>query len=91
MPDPSKSKVVSLQTSTDALYVKDLFLAGRRVWDPGLVEKNFLPWEVEMIQQIPISEGYVEDLIIWPLTHDGDYSVQGPYQMLETNARLLSP
>ena len=34
-PDHSNSKVVSPRTNTDALFVKDLFLEGRRVWDPG--------------------------------------------------------
>ena len=44
-----------------------------------------------MIQWIPVSEGYVEDLLIWPLTSNGNYSVQSAYRMLETNARILSP
>ena len=55
------------------------------------MESIFLPWEAEMIQWIPVSEGYVEDLLIWPLTPDGNYSVRSTYRMLETNARLLSP
>uniref|UniRef100_A0A7N2KNZ5 RNase H type-1 domain-containing protein n=1 Tax=Quercus lobata TaxID=97700 RepID=A0A7N2KNZ5_QUELO len=91
LPDHSNSKVVSPRTNTDALFVKDLFLEDRRVWDPGLVERIFLPWEAELIQQIPVSEEYVEDLLIWSLTRTGDYSVQSPYQMLETNARRLNP
>ena len=41
LPDHSNSKVVSPRTNTDALFVKDLFLEGRRVWDPGLVERIF--------------------------------------------------
>ena len=44
-----------------------------------------------MIQWIPVSEGYVEDLLIWPLTSNGNYSVQSAYRMLETNARILRP
>ena len=52
--------------------MNDLFLAGRRVWDPGLVKRIFfLPWEVELIQRIPVSEEYVEDLLIWLLTPTG--------------------
>ena len=89
--DPSNSRVVSPRNNIDAIYVKELFFADRRIWDPGLVESIFLPWEAEMIQRILVSEGYVEDLLIWPLTPDGNYSVQSAYQMLETNARFLSP
>ena len=89
--DPSNSRVVSPRNNIDAIYVKELFFADRRIWDPGLVESIFLPWEAEMIQRILVSEGYVEDLLIWPLTPDGNYSVQSAYRMLETNARFLSP
>ena len=90
LPDHSNSKVVSPRTNTNTLFVKDLFLEGRRVWDPGLVERIFLPWEAELIQRIPVNEEYVEDLLIWPLTPTGDYSVRSAYQMLETNARRLN-
>ena len=55
------------------------------------MESIFLLWEAKMIQRIPVSEGYAEDLLIWPLNLDGNYSVQSVYRMLETNARLLSP
>ena len=41
LPDHSNSKVVSPRTNTNTLFVKDLFLEGRRVWDPGLVEMIF--------------------------------------------------
>ena len=43
LPDLSNSRVVSPRTNTDILYVKDLFMAGRRAWDPGLVDEVFLP------------------------------------------------
>ena len=33
--------MVSPRTNTDILYVKDLFMAGRRVWDLGLVDEVF--------------------------------------------------
>ena len=45
----SNSKVVSPRTNTDVNFVKDLFLVGRRVWDPSLVQWLFLPWEAELI------------------------------------------
>ena len=57
LPNLSNSRVVSLRTTTDALYVKDSFFADRRAWDPGLVENIFLPWEAEMILWILVSEG----------------------------------
>lgn len=59
---------------------------------PKSVGEHFLLlWEAEMIQHIPVSDGCVEDLLIWPLTLDGNYSVRSAYQMLETDARYLTP
>ena len=43
LPEHSNSKVVSPRTDTDVIYEKDLFLAGRRVWDLSLVQRLFLP------------------------------------------------
>ena len=34
----------SLRIDTEVSLVKDLFVASRRVWDPGLVWWLFLPW-----------------------------------------------
>ena len=62
--DLLNSRVVSPQTNTDIFYVKDSFMAGRRVWDRGLVDEVSLPWEAELIKRIPMSEGCVEDLLI---------------------------
>ena len=55
------------------------------------MDEVFLLWEAELIKRIPVSEWWVEDLLIWPLTPTGDYSVRSAYRMLETNARSLSP
>ena len=63
-------------------HVKDLFYPGTRIWDPGLLERTFLPWEAELIKFIYVSIGRVEDLLIWPLTLDGNYSVRSAYYML---------
>ena len=91
LPKLSKSKVVSPRTDTDVIFMKDLFLAGRRVWDPGLVQQLFLPWEADLIRRIPMCEESIADLLIWPLTPTGDYSVQSAYRMLESTARCVNP
>lgn len=63
-------------------HVKDLFYPGTRIWDPRLLERTFLSWEADLIKLIPISEGRVEDLLIWPLTPDGNYNVRSAYRVL---------
>ena len=64
------------------MHVKDMFYPGTRIWDSGLLERTFLPWEAEMIKVILVSEGQVVDLLTSPLTPDGNYSVRNAYHML---------
>ena len=87
----SNSKIVSPRTVSDVIFVKDLFLAGRRVWDPGLVHRLFLPWEADLICKIPVGEEPATDLLVWPLTPTGDYSVRSAYRLLESNAWRANP
>ena len=91
LPNLSNSRAISPRNSSEAEYVKDLFFEGRRVWDPGLVERIFLSWEAETILRIPICEGSMTNKLIWPLTPDGVYSVQCAYRMLESMARSSHP
>ena len=67
LPEHSNNKVVSPRTDTDVIFVKDLFLASRRVWDPSLVQQLFLPWEANLICRIPVCEEPVADLLIWQI------------------------
>ena len=60
----------------------ELFYPDTRVWNSGLLERCFLPWEVEMIKQIYVHEGAGDDVLVWPLTPNGNYSVRSVYRML---------
>ena len=86
MLEHSNSKVVSPRTNADVIFVKDLLLTDRRVWDLGLVQRLFLPWEADLICRIPMGEESAADLLIWPLSHTGDYSVWSAYRLLESSA-----
>lgn len=60
---------------------------------PGSFESNFYSWEAEMVSKIHVSEAWAEDILIWPLTSNGDYSVRSAYRMLvadEENTNLSS-
>uniref|UniRef100_A0A7N2LJ47 Reverse transcriptase zinc-binding domain-containing protein n=1 Tax=Quercus lobata TaxID=97700 RepID=A0A7N2LJ47_QUELO len=90
--DPANSRIVSPRINNDVVYVKDLFYANTRIWDPGQLERNFLPWEAEVVRRIPVSEGSAEDVLIWPLTQlDGNYSVQSAYKMSEADMNSQKP
>ena len=44
-----------------------------------------------MIKVIPVSEGRVADLLNWPLTLDGNYSVKSAYRMLMDEVSSQEP
>ncbi|XP_075657295.1 uncharacterized protein LOC142627336 [Castanea sativa] len=44
-----------------------------------------------MIKVIPVSERWVKDLLIWPLTPDGNYSVRSAYCMLMDEVSCQEP
>nr|POE60452.1 hypothetical protein CFP56_55256 [Quercus suber] len=84
--DQANSTIISPRNNSTVSHVKDLFYPGIRIWDSGLLERMFVPWEAELIKIIPVSEGCVEDLLIWPLTPDGNYSVRSAYCTLAEEA-----
>ena len=44
-----------------------------------------------MVGRIHVSEGWNEDILIWPLTPDPEYSVKGAYRMLVDAKKLSMP
>ena len=52
--------------------VSDLFYTNTRIWDPGRLKSNFYRWEAEMVSKIHASEAWANDILIWPLTSNGD-------------------
>ena len=91
LPKHANGRVISPKLTSIVTYVKDFFYPGTRIWDLGLLERTFVPWEAELIKLIPVSEGWVEDLLIWPLTPDGNYSVRSAYHMLTAEESSQAP
>ena len=91
LPDPACSKIVSPRASSPVTWVYDLFYPNTRIWDPEKLEACFLPWEAELRGRIPVNEGWDEDILIWPLTLDGEYSVWSAYRMLFEAENLTLP
>ena len=72
-------QIVSLQLDSSLITIKDLFIPHTKIWNKELINQNFLPWEAESIQSILVSFYPMEDLLIWPRTTDGSYSIKGAY------------
>ena len=55
------------------------------------MESNFYPWEADMVSRIQVSEACDEDLLVWPLTADGSYSVRSAYCLLASVEASTTP
>ena len=55
------------------------------------MESNFYPWEANMVIRIQVSEACDEDLLVWPLTADGSYSVRSAYCLLASAEASIAP
>ena len=85
------SKIISPRRDAEVSRVHGLIYPDTTVWDPGLSERWFLPWEAEMIKHIHVSEAGRDDMLVWPLTPDGNYSVRSAYRMLATKSNSHNP
>lgn len=54
----------------------------RHCWSKEVIDANFLPREAAIIKAIPLIYGECEDVITWPMTNDGVYSVRSSYHLL---------
>ncbi|XP_074306449.1 uncharacterized protein LOC141641696 [Silene latifolia] len=77
----SKLKFVfsPLGTADVNMRVAELLLPGGRAWNQEMVTGLFLPFEVERIMNIRLSERDQPDECCWDLTKDGNYSVKSAY------------
>ena len=66
--------------------VCDLFLPNSKVWNEDLINTMFYPWEASVINSTILSEGEENDILVWPLTPDGQYLVRTAYRMQEGEA-----
>ena len=69
----------------------ELFYPDTRVREPGLLERCFLPWEAEMIKRIYVHERGGDNVLLWPLTSNGNYSVRSAYRMLAAEGINQNP
>ncbi|KAK9999046.1 hypothetical protein SO802_018649 [Lithocarpus litseifolius] len=91
LPDLHYSKIISPRANTSVIRVCELFVPHTKIWDPGKLALCFLPWEAEKVSQIQVCSDGEEDVLIWPLTADGEYSVRSAYHLLVAAEECLAP
>ena len=61
-----------------------------RRWNEELIDVNFYPWEAAVIKGIHVSQAVDLDMLVWPLTFDGMYSVRSVYRLYVEIGRIGS-
>ena len=61
--------------------VFELIDSNNSCWNSGLIEKLFLPCEVDSIKSIPLSMRMPADKLIWAETNNGLFTVKSAYKV----------
>ena len=92
LPDQGHRKIISPCSSLPPdSKVSQSINSQNRTWNTPLLEQLFFPYDAEAIQSIPLSHNPGPDVIIWPHTRDGVYSVRSAYHLLQQEELSLRP
>lgn len=93
LPGKGSARIVSPQVAAlKGSQVAALINPNTRSWNINLLNQHFLSFEVTRIKAIPLSWTEQKDRLIWPDSHNGEYSIKIGYQMLckEANSSAAS-
>lgn len=83
LPGEGSGRIISPVSSLHVdVVVADLIDDNTGWWNGMLLDTCFLPIEAQKIKLIPICFTPQEDILIWPKSKDGMYSVKSGYQLL---------
>ena len=71
--------------------VGDFIDQRQRIWKTDLVEAVFYDFEASIIKNIPLCRSIQDDVLIWPFTPDGNYTVKSGYRFLQEASRVQQP
>jgi hypothetical protein len=61
-----------------------MLLQHQKNWNTNLIDQIFLPFESDLIKQIPLIDVPMDDRLMWPYSKDGIYSVKIGYNLLQS-------
>ena len=83
LPGEGSGRIISPAFSLHVdMMVADLIDDNTGWWNGMLLDTYFLPFEAQRLRSIPICFTPQEDILIWPKSKDGMYSVKSGYQLL---------
>nr|POF21494.1 putative ribonuclease h protein [Quercus suber] len=60
-------------------------------WDLNMLNGLFPPQEIELISSIPLCPNAVEDVVVWPFTPSGNYTVRSGTRFLTSDQAPYQP
>ena len=77
LPSPTQTRVNShVVQGFEDMKVSELINPVTHKWDQNLLHGLFTPHEAELIASIPLCLNKVEDVVVWPFTPSGCYTVK---------------
>ena len=67
----------------DTAMVSELIDSMNRTWRVEVIDKMFYEFEAAIIKNIPLCRTIQDDVLIWPLNPDAEYSVKSEYRFLQ--------
>ena len=64
------------------LWVRDLIEQGSNKWNLHIIKDTLIPYDNDIINQIPISNQNEKDIVMWMANKHGKYSVKFGYHFL---------
>ena len=68
--------------------VGDFIDQRQKIWKADLVDGVFYDFEATIIKNIPLCRSIQNDILIWPFTPDGNYTVKSGYRFLQEASRV---
>jgi hypothetical protein len=77
-------KILTPKAGNNINLVNELILEEpSRCWNTNLIDSIFLPFEGDLIKQIPLTHDHHADQLMWPSSKEGIYTVKSGYNLLK--------
>jgi hypothetical protein len=84
LPHQNGYKILTPKADNAITKVSELIqIQPTKEWNSSLIDRIFIPFERDLIKQLPIIQDSIEDYLMWPHTPEGGYTVKSGYNILK--------